>query len=181
MAVHNCGSLSTNRAGDCIYYHVLVTQTSFSPSCSGQGQWQSNATQQQQTGVITDPNQIVLPGGTCTCQKGFYGGNCQFTNECETDQECGTSGTCGNVTGISFPRKMCFCKDTYFGPKCAKSSWVLRLQIDWYRLVYSITRWSYSLREESLLGFNNFQGLLKSSQQPEKKIRMCTFGTQQLS
>ncbi|CAG0922607.1 unnamed protein product [Notodromas monacha] len=98
----------------------LLTQSISQESCNG-GQWQTNQTNTN-TGTVSDINSIVVPYGRCTCQAGSYGENCQFTNECEGANDCGSNGVCDFVNGTSFPKKMCFCRHTYYGPKCSKNS-----------------------------------------------------------
>lgn len=35
--------------------------------------------------------------GRCKCEKRFYGGRCQYSDECSVDRDCGAQGKCINL------------------------------------------------------------------------------------
>ena len=60
--------------------------------------------------------------GRCRCDRNFYGEYCQFQDECSKDQDCGIHGRCVDIMSTSSPRKQCYCREGFFGPKCNKEN-----------------------------------------------------------
>ena len=67
--------------------------------------------------------------GRCKCDKLYYGEKCQFKNECADNADCGFQGECVDLDATTFPKKQCYCHLGWFGPRCAKSMYDDKTQI----------------------------------------------------
>lgn len=97
---------------------AMVNVTSAADSCngcSGRGTCAANA--------------------TCTCNSSpstgfFYGGHCEYENECETDAHCGVRGKCLAIGDDSGPKMQCFCEAGAFGNAVASATGLERRVCD---------------------------------------------------
>ncbi|KAK8741658.1 hypothetical protein OTU49_002323, partial [Cherax quadricarinatus] len=81
----------------------IVQRNSYRETCSGNGRYMV---------------------ARCRCNKRFFGDRCQYENECDNDDDCGLFGRCVDLDATTYPKKICYCRQGRFGPKCTKTSLV---------------------------------------------------------